>query len=656
MSERDLFVSYGTRDAQAIAEDIVGDLEARGVVCWIAPRDIPAGSRSWASEIVKGIRSSRNFLLLLSRGANASEEIEKELDEAARQRKPLFVLRIEDIEPSEGLGYHLNRVQWRDLFRNRDVALNELVARTLALRAASDSLEQSVSTDVSTATMPAIVATSLPAAVPAPDAAERNPLRYAVVAVLVACALLVAGLWLSASPTQEIAAVVVPAIPAAPVVLAVQGPAAAPLQSETSSLPGSPAPPAGVTPPVASAATPAELSDQAFAEALGTRLALLYPKRSNWTDRVVYYVGLSRSRGLAVAPPDATWNAAGWPSDVLAEEYMLEACQVRYDRPCEAVAIGNRLLPLSAAGTLPARDMPRVGYAGSFDPERIPAVSPGVRRRNDVLSFAGSSGSKAIVLDQNNLLYVVSGAASALEAERRAFALCNGDPRRQGLGGVCLLYATGLDVVLPRRAIGPIAASSEASDKEVALIRAILAANPATVEAAQRAQRYLAAPRDRALAASTAASETWFASAAPSELAAREWALERCELRFAKPCGLLALNEALVPFRVSPMPRIGYAGSFDPASIPVVTEERRLSREVQNYRSAPGFKAAAIHPWGRIFLANAAVTQRGAEETALSACNGDQARAGREGPCFLYASGTDIVLARRAVAALTAGP
>ncbi len=133
----DLFVSYSRADSGTTAEEIVVDLERRGLRCWIAPRDIPAGTTSWAAEIIRNIRNTNSFMLLLSSGANASTEIEKELNEAARQRKPIFAIRLSEIEPSDGLGYHLNSVQWRDLFRNREDVLNEIAARVKSLRGAS---------------------------------------------------------------------------------------------------------------------------------------------------------------------------------------------------------------------------------------------------------------------------------------------------------------------------------------------------------------------------------------------------------------------------------------------------------------------------------------------------------------------------------------
>lgn len=636
MSARDLFVSYGTRDAQEIAEDIVADLEARGVVCWIAPRDIPAGSRSWASEIVKGIRSSGNFLLLLSAGANASEEIEKELDEAARQRKPLFVLRIEDIEPSEGLGYHLNRVQWRDLFRNREVVLSELVARTLALRATSAPAAQTSSAAVQAADGPVPAATALQV----PNPAERSPLRYAVVAVLAACALLVAGLWLRPSPRQEIAAVVVPASPAAPVQLAAKGPAAAPPRSDAPSPAGSPAP-------------TAELSDQAFAAALEARLSQLYPSRQDWRTFVLEHLRLGRTRAFAVAHSDAFRNTAGWPSAALAEEHVLEACQVRHSRPCSLMSIDNALAPLSAEGRPVERDMPRVNFSGGFDPAWIPAVSPATRMRSDVLAYRAAPGPKAVVLDLNNRLHVAVTAASQFEAERQAFRQCNEEVDKRSQ---CLLYAAGNDIVLSKRSLVPLASLIEPTDVQSVMTRAILAADAMNTDPAQRAKNYLAASRDRALASTGAANETWFAANAPSAEAAREWALERCEMRFGKPCGLVALNEAVVPFQPRRIPRVSYGGHYDPTQIPGVTQERRGSREAFLYSIAPEFKAAAIHAWGRLFMITGGASKRAAEEAALAACNNDPARAGREGPCLLYATGNDVVLPQRSRNPVSAAP
>ena len=49
---RQVFISHSATDRDA-AEAICAALEAAGLACWIAPRDIPAGT-PWAAAIMAG--------------------------------------------------------------------------------------------------------------------------------------------------------------------------------------------------------------------------------------------------------------------------------------------------------------------------------------------------------------------------------------------------------------------------------------------------------------------------------------------------------------------------------------------------------------------------------------------------------------------------
>jgi hypothetical protein len=96
------------------------------------------------------------------------------------------------------------------------------------------------------------------------------------------------------------------------------------------------------------------------------------------------------------------------------------------------------------------------------------------------------------------------------------------------------------------------------------------------------------------------------------------------------------------------MPRVHYSGDFDPAQIPGIEPEVRARSDIIAYRSAVGPKAAALHPTGgRFFTVNGAASERAAEEAALRNCNNDPERKGKDGPCFLYAAGNDVMLERR---------
>jgi hypothetical protein len=127
-------------------------------------------------------------------------------------------------------------------------------------------------------------------------------------------------------------------------------------------------------------------------------------------------------------------------------------------------------------------------------------------------------------------------------------------------------------------------------------------------------------------------------------------ALESCQLRFAKPCTLIAVNDEIVSegeLMSQDMSRLKYAGKYDVSQIPIIRLATRKRPDVQNYDKAMEPKAMAIHPWGRLFMAAGNASAKEAQETALAKCNNDQDRNGRDGRCFVYAVNNDVVLSER---------
>jgi hypothetical protein len=51
--EYSAFISYASENRDK-AEEICASLEGRGLVCWMAPRDVRAG-REYADEIIQGL-------------------------------------------------------------------------------------------------------------------------------------------------------------------------------------------------------------------------------------------------------------------------------------------------------------------------------------------------------------------------------------------------------------------------------------------------------------------------------------------------------------------------------------------------------------------------------------------------------------------------
>jgi len=136
----DLFVCHASEDGAAHARRLVADFETRGVKCWIAPRDIQPG-KSWPSAIVAGIEGSRAMLLVLTDRANSSNEIEKEVTLAAHLHKIIFPVRMANIPLSGTLLYQIQSKQWRDLFDDREAAIEEIANQVKFMRAGSDAID-----------------------------------------------------------------------------------------------------------------------------------------------------------------------------------------------------------------------------------------------------------------------------------------------------------------------------------------------------------------------------------------------------------------------------------------------------------------------------------------------------------------------------------
>ena len=110
------FISYATEADRETAFRIVEHLEAFGLKCWIAPRNVRAG-KQYAGEIVRGIGTSRCFLLLLSQASNSSKFVRREVEQADRKDKPIYAVRIQEVDPSDDLQLFLSEIHWIDAWK-----------------------------------------------------------------------------------------------------------------------------------------------------------------------------------------------------------------------------------------------------------------------------------------------------------------------------------------------------------------------------------------------------------------------------------------------------------------------------------------------------------------------------------------------------------
>ena len=72
------FISYASQDEE-VSLRICSFLEARGIRCWVAPRDVRPGRR-YGEEIVPAIGNADAVVLVLSENANSSTFVEREIE------------------------------------------------------------------------------------------------------------------------------------------------------------------------------------------------------------------------------------------------------------------------------------------------------------------------------------------------------------------------------------------------------------------------------------------------------------------------------------------------------------------------------------------------------------------------------------------------
>src|ERR1700733_11434195 len=107
-----VFISYASQDT-AVAQRLCATLEAAGLPCWIAPRDVRAGE-SYAAAIVQAINTCRMLVLVLSKSAIESSHVLREVERASSKKRPVLSIRMDATPLPPDLEYFLSANQWLD--------------------------------------------------------------------------------------------------------------------------------------------------------------------------------------------------------------------------------------------------------------------------------------------------------------------------------------------------------------------------------------------------------------------------------------------------------------------------------------------------------------------------------------------------------------
>src|SRR5262245_8589626 len=127
----DVFISYATPDHE-LAARMCHDLDADGITCWIAPRDVTAGA-DYARTIATVIPETHVLVLLVSGASAASEHVDSEAHLAAGRKIPILPLRLDRATLAPWQEYFVSGRQYIDLFERPETKFPDVrrAVRTL---------------------------------------------------------------------------------------------------------------------------------------------------------------------------------------------------------------------------------------------------------------------------------------------------------------------------------------------------------------------------------------------------------------------------------------------------------------------------------------------------------------------------------------------
>jgi TIR domain len=110
----EVLISYSTKD-KLWADAACAALEAHGIRCWIAPRDIMPGTE-WGAAIIAGIDACKVMVVIFSASANESPQVRREVERAITKGLTVVPCRVEDVKPVGAMEYALGNTHWLDVF------------------------------------------------------------------------------------------------------------------------------------------------------------------------------------------------------------------------------------------------------------------------------------------------------------------------------------------------------------------------------------------------------------------------------------------------------------------------------------------------------------------------------------------------------------
>ncbi|WP_282570132.1 tetratricopeptide repeat protein [Methanoculleus sp. 7T] len=126
---KEVFISHSSKDKE-VADLLCSKLEAAGLGCWIAPRDILPG-QDYHEEIIDAIETCPAMVVICSSSSITSRHVNGEVKRAFDRDTLIIPLMVEETELSKAMQYCISDAQWIGAFNGIDARIVETIKRAV---------------------------------------------------------------------------------------------------------------------------------------------------------------------------------------------------------------------------------------------------------------------------------------------------------------------------------------------------------------------------------------------------------------------------------------------------------------------------------------------------------------------------------------------
>lgn len=146
LMEKKVFISHSSQDI-AFTERLVNFIEDLGQPCWYSERDLDKRTNRWADELMLSIEMCSAVVLLVTKNAVVSNEVENEIVNASAKNKQIIIFLLENVSLPPRWEFYVKKHQWIHAYNMTEDEALGILADKLSIVYRTNTVVTEVSTN-----------------------------------------------------------------------------------------------------------------------------------------------------------------------------------------------------------------------------------------------------------------------------------------------------------------------------------------------------------------------------------------------------------------------------------------------------------------------------------------------------------------------------